>query len=79
MYPRFPLLPVLPSALCTTRLLKVCMVCFDGSTDEDHNQYIVYCDGCGMSVHMDCYGIKNVEADFCCERCSKLRELEAES
>ncbi|CAM9790447.1 unnamed protein product, partial [Laminaria digitata] len=57
----------------------VCMVCFDGSTDEDHNLYIVYCDGCGMSVHMDCYGIKNVEADFCCERCSKLRELEAES
>lgn len=56
---------------------KVCMVCFDGSTDEKN--LIVYCDGCNMSVHMDCYGIQDAEADFCCDRCTKLRELEKES
>ncbi|CAM9671614.1 unnamed protein product, partial [Ectocarpus sp. 12 AP-2014] len=36
----------------------VCMVCFDGSTDESGNLTIVYCDGCDMSVHTDCYGIQ---------------------
>lgn len=56
---------------------QVCMVCFDGSTDEKN--LIVYCDGCNMSVHMDCYGIQDAEADFCCDRCTKLRELEAQS
>lgn len=52
-------------------------MCFDGSTSDD--SMIVYCDGCGMSVHMECYGVQNHEDDFCCDRCAKLRELEAES
>ena len=61
------------------RLPKVCMVCFDGTTDDNKNIQIVYCDGCGMSVHQHCYGVKDVEADFCCERCRELRNIEKET
>ncbi|CAN0586937.1 unnamed protein product, partial [Ectocarpus sp. 12 AP-2014] len=32
-----------------------------------------------MSVHTDCYGIQDPKADFVCDRCTRLRELEAES
>lgn len=55
------------------------MVCFDGTTDEEHDMHIVYCDGCNMSVHQDCYGVRDVEADFCCERCTELRLLDQET
>lgn len=55
------------------------MVCFDGTTDDNKDIQIVYCDGCGMSVHQHCYGVKDVEADFCCERCKELRRIEDET
>lgn len=50
------------------------MVCFDGYTDDF--VHILYCDGCGMAVHQECYGVKDIEADFCCDRCTHLQNLE---
>lgn len=55
-------------------LVKVCAVCFDGYADDF--VHIVYCDGCSMPVHHECYGITDLEGDFYCERCLHLQELE---
>ncbi|EGG14670.1 PHD zinc finger-containing protein [Cavenderia fasciculata] len=46
----------------------VCSVCFDGASD-DTNQ-IVYCDGCDIAVHQECYGIRLIpEGHWFCQRC----------
>lgn len=46
----------------------VCGVCFDGTSD-DTNQ-IVYCDGCDIAVHQDCYGILLIpEGHWFCQKC----------
>lgn len=50
----------------------VCVVCLDG-VSEDANQ-IVYCDGCNMAVHQECYGIRSLpKRAWLCERCSMLK------
>lgn len=50
----------------------VCVVCLDG-VSEDANQ-IVYCDGCNMAVHQECYGIRSLpKRAWLCERCTLLR------
>lgn len=47
----------------------VCVVCLDG-VSEDANQ-IVYCDGCNMAVHQECYGIRSLpKRAWLCERCT---------
>eukprot|EP01105_Mastigella_eilhardi_P009346 TRINITY_DN2211_c1_g1_i3.p1 TRINITY_DN2211_c1_g1~~TRINITY_DN2211_c1_g1_i3.p1 ORF type:complete len:1407 (-),score=455.89 TRINITY_DN2211_c1_g1_i3:68-3724(-) len=46
----------------------VCSVCFDGVSD-DTNQ-IVFCDGCGIAVHQDCYSIRCIpQGPWKCQRC----------
>ena len=46
-----------------------CCVCSDDKCIS--NNLIVFCDGCNVAVHMDCYGIMNVSAntEWFCRRC----------
>ena len=55
----------------------VLQVCFEGWSVT--NNQIVFCSGCEIGVHQECYGIKAVpEDDWFCDRCSeKLPASEA--
>ncbi|GAA0182325.1 zinc finger transcription factor [Lithospermum erythrorhizon] len=55
----------------------VCSVCY--STDGDHHDPIVLCDGCDVMVHCTCYGhplTKGVpEGDWFCDQCVSSKSL----
>ncbi|KAI5148239.1 hypothetical protein ENBRE01_0199 [Enteropsectra breve] len=44
-----------------------CDIC--GHDDNDENSRIVYCHGCGISVHAECYGIVVVPDFWFCSKC----------
>lgn len=54
--------------------VQVCLVCFDGYADE--HTHLVYCDGCNMAVHQDCYGIKDIKDDFFCDKCLYIQDVD---
>lgn len=48
-----------------------CDVCFEGDSDELNE--IIFCDGCDIAVHQNCYGVATVprgEDPWFCLRCS---------
>eukprot|EP01102_Stenamoeba_stenopodia_P006550 TRINITY_DN1805_c0_g1_i4.p1 TRINITY_DN1805_c0_g1~~TRINITY_DN1805_c0_g1_i4.p1 ORF type:complete len:1156 (-),score=329.34 TRINITY_DN1805_c0_g1_i4:124-3591(-) len=48
----------------------VCCVCNDDYSDDTN--LIVFCDGCNISVHQDCYGIVHIpEGRWLCQKCEK--------
>jgi len=45
-----------------------CHVCWEGAAYDDNQ--ILYCEGCDVAVHQDCYGVKQVpKGDWYCSPC----------
>ncbi len=40
----------------------MCDICGDGASDGDDR--IVYCDGCNVAVHQECYGIRRIPSGY---------------
>jgi len=56
----------------------VCLICNDGEVTP-HNR-IVFCEGCEISIHQKCYGIKNIPyGHYYCRLCENDRNATAGS
>ncbi len=49
---------------------ECCLVC--GTADYEDDNCIGYCDKCGITVHLHCYGLKSMDSfagEFVCDQC----------
>ncbi|KAG5359379.1 NuA3 HAT complex component NTO1 [Yarrowia sp. C11] len=51
---------------------QACCIC--GESECDNSNAIVYCDGCDMACHQECYGVTHIpEGQWLCRKCSFSR------